>query len=768
MVGGSGRRELLVSRGWVQAVVLTLLFGFLVLGIMGYGTYSGQPPIPERVVDPAGDAVFTGEDIREGQKIFLRNGLMEYGSVFGHGGYLGPDYTADYLRRSALAVREYYGGGGTDRAAARTVEDFKSNRYDPKAQTLEFTDAQAAAFGKVSGHYKRYFGESTTRYGLRPGAITDPDEIKQLAAFFGWSAWAAAAERPGKNYSYTNDWPPEPLVGNEATANTVVWSVISLIALLGGLGLLFGALGRWTFLGWHGRDQQSLSFRSPGDVALTPAQRVCAWFFLVMAALFLVQTLVGAASEHYRADVASFFGFDLARLLPFNVVRTWHVQLSIFWTATSFLAAGIFLAPMIAGREPRGQKWFAYGLLGALAVVVFGSLIGEFAGIHGWMGGLWSWFGNQGYEYLDLGRFWQVLLSLGLFFWVAMLFRVMRGRLGNERLGNMPWMFFLAALAIPAFYAVGLLARPDASFPTADFWRFMVVHLWVEDFLELFTTVMVAYIFVLLGVISERVALTVIFLDIVLYSVGGVVGTLHHLYFSGTPASAMALGAFFSAAEVIPLTFLTFEAWSFLQLGAHQESRSRTPFPHRWAVMFLVAVGFWNFLGAGILGFLINLPIVSYYEIGTALTAAHAHGAMMGVYGMLAAGFALFCLRYLIPEERWSERAAKWSFWSLNLGLAWMIFATLFPLGILQLYESVNTGYFEARSLEYVTNPTNALIEWLRLPGDVLFIVGGVLPLLYLCYLGVRHTVPLVTMEEPEDILFAEITEPEPAEPRGR
>jgi nitric oxide reductase subunit B len=766
VVAGSGRRELLVSRGWVQAVVLTLLFGFLVLGIMGYGTYSGQPPIPEKIVDQAGETVFTGEDIREGQKVFLRNGLMEYGSVFGHGGYLGPDYTADYLHRAALAVRDRYGGSGSDRAAARTVEDFKQNRYDSDTRTLEFTEAQTVAFGDVAGHYGRYFGEPTTRYGLRPGAITDPKEIEQLTAFFAWSAWAAAAERPGESYSYTNDWPPEPLVGNEATGNTVVWSVISLIALLGGLGLLFGAMGRWTFLGWHGRDQQSLSFRTPGDVALTPAQRVCAYFFLVMAALFLIQTLVGAASEHYRADVASFFGIDLARLLPFNVVRTWHVQLSIFWTATSFLAAGIFLAPMIAGREPRGQKWLAYGLLGALAVVVFGSLIGEFAGIHGWMGGLWSWFGNQGYEYLDLGRFWQILLSVGLFFWVVMLYRAMRGRLRDERLGNMPWMFFLAALAIPAFYAVGLLARPDASFPTADYWRFMVVHLWVEDFLELFTTVMVAYIFVLLGVVSERVALTVIFLDIVLYSVGGVVGTLHHLYFSGTPASAMALGAFFSAAEVIPLTFLTFEAWSFLQLGASQESRSRTPFPHRWAVMFLVAVGFWNFLGAGILGFLINLPIVSYYEIGTALTAAHAHGAMMGVYGMLAAGFAVFSLRYLIPEDRWSERAAKWSFWALNLGLAWMIFATLFPLGILQLYESVNTGYFEARSLEYVTNPTNALIEWLRLPGDVLFIVGGVLPLLYLCYLGVRHTVPHVTMEEPEDILFTEIAEP--AEPRGR
>lgn len=286
-----------------------------------------------------------------------------------------------------------------------------------------------------------------------------------------------------------------------------------------------------------------------------------------------------------------------------------------------------------------------------------------------------------------------------------------------------------------------------------------MVHLWVEDFLELFTTIMVACIFVLLGVIAERVALTVVYLDIVLYSVGGVIGTMHHLYFSGTPAEHMALGAFFSAAEVIPLTFLTVEAWSFLQLGAQQEARSRTSFPHYWAVMFLVSVGFWNFLGAGVFGFLINLPVVSYYEIGTALTTNHGHAAMMGVYGMLAVGLALFCIRYMIPEARWSERAAKISFWSLNAGLAWMVFATLFPLGLLQLYESVNHGYFEARSLKYIGNPVNAFIEWLRFPGDVVFIAGGVLPTLYLCWLAVRSPVVKTTLEEPVEILFAEITE---------
>jgi nitric oxide reductase subunit B len=254
------------------------------------------------------------------------------------------------------------------------------------------------------------------------------------------------------------------------------------------------------------------------------------------------------------------------------------------------------------------------------------------------------------------------------------------------------------------------------------------------------------------------VALLVVLIDIILYSFGGVIGTMHHLYFSGAPAENMALGAVFSALEVIPLTFLTVEAWSFLQLGASQEGRSRTPFPHRWAVMFLVAVGFWNFLGAGIFGFLINLPIVSYYEIGTALTANHGHTAMMGVYGMLAVGLAMFCLRYLIPAERWNERAAKMSFWGLNIGLAWMSFATLFPLGIRQLYESVNAGYFNARSLDYLSTNTNTVIEWLRLPGDLYFILVGVLPLLYLCYLGVRHTVKRVVIEEPEEILFTELT----------
>ncbi|MGH7365642.1 MAG: nitric-oxide reductase large subunit [Candidatus Rokuibacteriota bacterium] len=752
------RRPMLISRTWVQATALVMLFGFFVMGLLAFRTYTDSMPQPERVVAESGEEVFTTEDITAGQQVFLRRGLMQYGSIVGHGGYLGPDYTADYLRRSAEIILADLKASGIREPRAALVQELRTNRYDAETGVLSWTTRQAAAFKTMRRHYAAYFGEDSTRYGLVPRMITRPEEIHDITAFFAWTAWAAAANRPGHSYSYTNNWPPEPLVNNGPTADIVVWSVLSLVALLGGIGILFGVYGRWSQqIGWHSAEAPVLSFKQPGDVGITPAQRATAWFFFVIAVLFFIQAMLGAAAEHYRADILGFFGFDLARVLPFNLARTWHVQLSLLWTAASFLAAGIFLAPFISGREPRGQGTLTYALLIAVALVVLGSMAGEALSIHGVDAVAGSLFADQQWEYLDLPRVWQGLLVAGLFIWILVIYRGIRSRLRTESRGNMPWLFLFSALAIPAFYAVGLLATTATHLTVADFWRFWVVHLWVEDFLELFTTVMVAYIFVMLGVVREPVAMGIIFLDVILYSAGGVIGTMHHLYFSGTPVEHMALGAFFSALEVIPLMFLTIEAWTFLQLGARQESRSSAPFPHRWAVMFLVAVGFWNFLGAGVFGFLINLPIVSYYQIGTALTANHAHGSMMGVYGMMGVGLSLFALRYLIPPARWSDRLAKLSFWSLNVGLAWMVFATLLPLGVLQLYQSVNAGYYEARTLAYLTTPGNVVLEWMRMPGDLVFIIGGILPFLWLTWTGIRHRIPSTTLEVPQEALFVEV-----------
>jgi nitric oxide reductase subunit B len=409
---------------------------------------------------------------------------------------------------------------------------------------------------------------------------------------------------------------------------------------------------------------------------------------------------------------------------------------------------GIFLAPMIAGHEPRHQSKLAIALFAALVLIVVGSLLGQAAGIKNiiTIDGPWFWLGAQGWEFLDLGRLWQILLLSGMVFWAAIIFRGLQSRLREEHHGNMPWLFFYSALSIPLFYAAGMAFWKEVNFTIMDFWRFWVVHLWVEDFLEVFTTIMVAYLFVLLGVVRITVATRIVYLDIILYSIGGVIGTLHHVYFNGTTAVYMAFGAFFSAMEVIPLLLLTLEAWRFMRLSgpAADESRSilhasAADFPHKWAVMFLVAVGFWNFLGAGVFGFLINLPIVSYYEIGTQLTANHAHGAMMGVYGMLAMGFFMFVARYFIPFDRASERAMKISFWSLNIGLIMMLFVNLVPIGILQLYDAVAHGYWYARRPEFFQSDLINMLEWMRLPGDAIFIVGGIFPVVYLAVRMFAH-----------------------------
>ena len=725
----TGRRPMTVSPLWLQGSILTFIIGFSLLTFSAIRIYQDYAPVPERIVDEAGNVLFTRQQILDGQEQFLTYGLMQFGTVYGHGAYLGPDFTADYLHRMALHMNKRY--GDDEAARGRTRRELQANRYDPKTGTLVWTDGQVSAFEEIHDHFgELVYGRKVSGEGLKPGMITDAEDTRAITAFIAWTAWTGVARRPGKTYSYTNNWPPEELVGNTLTGDAIMWSTLSLVTLLGGSGLVLGVYGRHSrVVGWHETEERQVRFVPPASVALTPAQRVTAWFFLVVAALFLLQNLVGGATVHYMVEAGGFFGIDLPKWLPYNLTRTWHLQMAIFFVATAYLAAGIFLAPLIAGREPRGQGLLSAVLLGALAVVVFGSLGGEYLSYHGLLPrGLRSFFGAQGWEYLELGRFWMYLLIVGMVLWVVIIYRGLRPRLAVESRGNLPWLFLYSSLSIPAFYAVGLLTHTQSTFAIGDFWRFWVVHLWVEDFLELFTTMLVALIFVLMGIVSERFATRLIYFDVMLYSVGGVVGTLHHCYFSGGPAVEMALGAFFSAAEVIPLTLLTVEAWSFLQLGSRQQAGGAAAFPHRWAVLFLASVGFWNFLGAGVFGFLINLPVVSYYEIGTLLTSNHGHAAFMGVYGMLALALLVFCTRYLARPEDWSEGLVRFSFWATNVGLMLMILGHLFPLGVLQLGDVVTNGYWHARTEWFRNYPW---LSWARMPGDVVFMAGSA-PLVWL------------------------------------
>ena len=756
-----------LSPWWRRCAIVTIVVCFCVLGWLAKLTYSDAPPIPRRVVGPDGAVLFTAADVAAGQQVFLRYGLMENGTIWGHGAYLGPDFSAQYLHTLAIdsekTVAERDGFVMPTQIApsqrlivnAEVTRMLKRNRYDPVSGTLTFTEAEAASYQHQIALWTAYFANPSQDAGLPRDYISDPTQLRELTSFFAWAAWASVANRPGLNYSYTNNFPYDPSAGNLPTSGAVLWSALSVITLLGATAAVLFAFGRFDFLGWR-RQRGHVHPKMLAGVT-TPSQRATIKYFAVIALLFLAQALVGGGTAHYRANSGSFYGFDLSTILPSQILRTWHLQLAIFWIAASYVAGGLFLAPVIGGAEPRAQAQWVNVLFAALVLVVVGSLLGEFAGVHQWFGRFWSWFGDQGWEYLDLGRAWQMMLATGLTLWVVLLYRAIAPRLSGHESSELSWLFIAAAVTIPVFYVPAFFYNTATNFTIVDLWRFWIIHLWVENFLELFVTCAVAIIFYQLVIVSSTTAARVVYLDALLYLGAGIIGTGHHWYFTGQGQIAMALSSVFSAMEVVPLTLLTLDAWDFIALtqGRCDTCGEEISVPHRWTFYFLMAVGVWNFVGAGVFGFLINMPIVSYFEVGTMLTPNHAHAAFMGVFGMLAVALMVFAFRQVSSDEQWrdTEKYIRISFVGLNLGLLLMIVTNLFPGGVLQLYDVLQHGYWHARSEAFGRSTLMHSLEWARLPGDLIFILLGVVPLVIAAlktYTNLRRGPALSINAEPE------------------
>ncbi len=745
-----------LSPWWRRSVLIVMAIGFSVLIYLTVKVHHDAPPLPQQVVDSRGAVLFELSDIQEGQEVFLKYGLMNNGSIWGHGAYLGPDFSAQYLHNlgvdvAAVLAEERFGRAfdtldSSERAMVEglVASQLKTNRYESDSGQLVVTDAETASFERQVDYWKDYFRTPEYNGGLPANFIVDDGEVRKLTAFFAWTAWASVTNRPGETATYTNNFPYDPLVGNAPTGGALLWSALSLVALLGGIALVLLAFGKFDYLGWKSSDVHVEAGLIPGNP--TPGQRATIKFFVIVGLLFLAQTLVGGATAHYRADPGTFYGVDISAFLPSNILRTWHLQLAIFWIATSYVAGALLLATEVGGREPKHQAALIHCLFGALFIVVAGSLLGEWAGTFQWLPEHWFWFGNQGWEYLELGRAWQILLAIGLIFWFGLLVRAVSPSLKSAELKELTRFFLLAALAIPVFYLPAMFFDGTTHFSIVDTWRFWIIHLWVEGFFEFFVTVLVALILSGLGVVTRVTATRVIYLDAILYFGGGLIGTGHHWYFNGHSELNMALSAVFSALEVVPLTLLTLDAWDFIKVTRSQRDLAGNPIPvpHKWTFYFIMAVGFWNFLGAGVFGFLINLPIVSYFEVGTLLTVNHGHAAMMGVFGMLAIALMVFSVRHVSTESQWAElqKYFRFSFWGLNIGLAMMVVFSLFPGGILQLMDVLENGYWHARGLTYTSQDLPRLIEWLRTPGDLVFIIAGVVPALIgvtKCYLNVRR-----------------------------
>jgi nitric oxide reductase subunit B len=346
------------------------------------------------------------------------------------------------------------------------------------------------------------------------------------------------------------------------------------------------------------------------------------------------------------------------------------------------------------------------------------------------------YLGHQGYEYVDLGRVWQAGLFIGLGLWLFLVVRSIAPALrtrSDQR--QILLLFLLSASAIGLFYGAGLMWGPKTHLSIVEYWRWWVVHLWVEGFFEVFATVVIAFFFMKLGLIQGRRAAEAALLSATIYLSGGIIGTLHHLYFAGTPTPALAFGAVFSALEVVPLTLVAFGAWEDVRMSRSAAWMAN----YRWPVYFFLAVAFWNMVGAGLFGFMINPPIALYFMQGLSTTPVHGHAALFGVYGMLGIGLMLFSLKAMKADAPWSDRLLKLSFWTLNGGLMLMIVLSLLPVGLLQTWASVEKGYAFARSPAFLQTPLLASLRWMRVPGDTIFAFGAVVLVWVVFATSVRH-----------------------------
>ncbi|RNF89101.1 nitric-oxide reductase large subunit [Pseudomonas putida] len=719
------------------ALIAVLGVTFCVLGWFGREVYRQAPPIPEQVQSTDGSLLFTNVDILDGQTAWQSVGGMQLGSIWGHGAYQAPDWTADWLHRELtawldLAAQHTYGVPyaqvDEDHQALlrqQLKREYRGNQV--QGEVLVLSERRVAAVEQTAAYYEALFGKdpalqgSRKSFAMKENTLPDAARREQLTRFFFWTAWVAATERPGHDATYTNNWPHEPLIDNKPTAENLIWSIVSVILLIAGIGFLVWA---WAFLRDHEEDEPTAPAHDPLSlVALTPSQKALGKYLLLVVGLFAFQVVIGGATAHYTVEGQDFYGFPLSQWFPYSLLRTWHIQSALFWIATGFLAAGLFLAPIISGgKDPKFQKLGVDVLFSALVVVVLGSFVGNYLAIAQIMPAEWNfWLGHQGYEYVDLGRLWQIGKFTGVAFWLLLMLRGILPAFRQPGDKNLLALLSASVIAIGLFYGAGFAYGERTHLSVMEYWRWWVVHLWVEGFFEVFATTALAFIFSSMGLVSKRMATTASLASASLFMLGGVPGTFHHLYFSGTTTPVMAVGATFSALEVVPLIVLGYEAWENWRLKSRAAWMERV----KWPLMCFVAVAFWSMLGAGVFGFMINPPISLYYVQGLNTTPVHAHAALFGVYGVLALGFTLLVLRYIRPQMQFNQGLMKVAFWWLNAGLVLMIATSLLPIGIIQFHASVSEGLWYARSEAFMQQDLLQTLRWVRTFGDVVFIVGA-------------------------------------------
>ena len=741
------------TKNWWGPLLFILIISLAGVGMIGYQTYVEAPPM-SGFQSSAGENLITKTSIEDGQEVFHKYALMEYGSFFGDGAQRGPDFTAEalhqvFLLMTEFRVEEYKKNTGKDltdmelKIIKENIKtEIKDNKYSESKNIVILSDAQVYAINGLRKYYADMFIDANTNKGFPPkDYISDRQEISNLSDFFFWGAWVCAAERPGSNFSYTHNWPYDPNAGNMPTSPVILWSVIGLLAFVLTCGIVLYFIGQYNQLPNKFFKQKTGGFLTFEQIkAYTPSntQRATFKFFLVAIVLFFLQVSSGILTLNEFIDFLGYFGINISDEIPITVTRSWHLMLALYWITACWIASSIFILPILSKKEIKGQLTLINVLFGLVFILVGGSLIGMLLGPKGLLGDWWYWFGHQGWEFVDFGKLYQVLLMVIFVLWGVIVYRGLKPAFIKGQPYNLPNWIMYSVVGIPLLFISGFVAGPKTNFVIADFWRWMVIHMWVEAFFEVFITVIVSYLMVLMGLVSRQAAVRVVYIAVLLFLGTGLLGISHNFYWNAKPVATMALGSVFSTLQFVPLILLTVEAWRFKSMpmlslqaenGKGVKNKSIADFAFPEVFMFLIAVNFWNFFGAGVMGIIVNLPIMNFFEHGTYLTINHAHAALMGVYGNISIAAMIFASKLLIKPARWNKKLIRLSFWSINGGLMLMVVLDLFPAGAIQFKAVLDHGLWYARSNSFITSSTFESLTWLRGIGATLFICGGIIPL---------------------------------------
>jgi len=665
-------------------------------------TYRRLPPLPNAFVTTDGKVLFTADDIKAGQRVFQLRNLMGFGTVFGNGSYFGPDFTAEYL----AVLSDFW---RSDQPIQKRLRWDGNNAVVPSEW--------AKAHRQIAALYRDRFVKGDRKLGIASRTLTST-EAEKFAAFVAWTAWVSLLPRPDGNGSYTNNFPPMPQLGLTPTPKVMAWTawtvgLVLLIALLGFIAYQFVRIEPIPELP---------SVQERAEAPLTFLQKVTLLLLAGCSLVFVLQTLAGGYLANAYASREDFYGIftrlglERMAVLPFQFVRTIHTATAVTWVVGMWMSASLYVALLIGGKERPWHRPVAYLSVAILTVSIVGTLAGLYASVKGWTNS--PLLGSEGTEYLEMGRLWRSGIALGFTLWAIVLATVLQG--AKERWRPLLNLLTVNGIGITAAFFASFFYRPDSHWVVIDFWRWWVVHHWVEGIFAFFQLLVLGWFFAGLKLVGAEEVTKSLYLEGAFVLLAGFLAVGHHFWWVGEPSFWLGIGGVFSTLEVIPLFLLLSTALRTMQAGGIAKTVHRLPFA------YFVASALWQFIGSGVLGLLINLPIVNYYEHGTYLTVAHGHASFLGAFGFLALGMTLYAVRHANPEG-WNEKKLWASFWLLNIGLALMLVLSVIPVGVLQLAEVIRNHYAAARSLAFYEQPIVHLLNKLRIVGDSLLIIGAVL-----------------------------------------